>query len=886
MDARQSATAATGTQHKQEIYLKDYQPPAFVVDTVSMLFELFEDHTDITCTVTYDKRGDAGDLILDGGPYMQLLSVELNGSTVQEQGYDLTDHTLTIRNVPDQFTLTLKTRVKPDENTRLSGLYRSGGTFCTQCEAEGFRHITYYQDRPDVMAQFDVRIEADKKSNPILLSNGNPGNTGDLADGRHFAEWHDPFRKSSYLFALVAGDLGCLQDSYTTLSGKSVVLNIYAAEQDLDKCGYAMESLKQSMKWDEDVFGLEYDLDVYNILAVSDFNMGAMENKGLNVFNTKYVLASPETATDSDFDHVQGVIGHEYFHNWTGNRVTCRDWFQLSLKEGLTVFRDQEFSSDMTSRAIKRIDDVRVLRAAQFTEDAGPLAHPVRPDRYVEINNFYTATVYNKGAEVIRMMHTLIGGAAFRKGMDLYFERHDGQAVTCDDFAAAMQSASGKDLYQFKRWYHQAGTPVVTAAWERQHSGDVLVTLTQSCLPTPGQPDKKPFHMPVLIGWLDATGKDIQPATPDGQWRDTACQLELTEEAQSYRFESVPTGAVPSLLRGFSAPVKLEASYSRDEKLFLMACDSDPFAKWEIAQDLSRGEILHLVETYQAGRDATPHSAVVDAYGKILSDTTLDQAFLAELLSLPSENDVGQAMDILDPENIHKARTTLQQTIAKAHAAQLQSLYESAASSEAYDHSSAQKAGRRLRSVLLGYLRHLEGGHEILIQHYRQATNMTDQGAALAAIINSDCADRTAIISAFYDQWQHEALVIDKWFMMQAVSTHPETLGRIHDLYTHDAFTLKNPNRMRALVLAFASANPLYFHHVSGSGYAFLKKAIVEVDALNPQVAARMVAPLGRWKRVDKARQTLMVSALQEIADTSGISDDVRELVNKSLETK
>ncbi|GHF29269.1 aminopeptidase N [Kordiimonas sediminis] len=875
---------------KQEIFLKDYTSPAFMAETVDLLFDLDEDTAIVTSRVTY-KRMDSGqsNLVLNGGEFMKLLSVNLDGHLLGEDAYVVTEETLTVKSVPDVFTLTIQTELYPADNTRLEGLYKSGGNFCTQCEAEGFRHITYFPDRPDVMAVYTVRIEADKARYPILLSNGNPGKTGDLPEGRHFAEWYDPYPKPSYLFAVVAGNLGVLSDTYKTKSGKRVDLNIYAAEADLEKCHHAMAALKASMKWDEDVFGLEYDLDVYNILAVGDFNMGAMENKGLNVFNTKYVLASPETATDADFDHVEGVIGHEYFHNWTGNRVTCRDWFQLSLKEGLTVFRDQEFSSDLGSRALKRIDDVRLLRAAQFPEDAGPLAHSVRPDHYVEINNFYTATVYNKGAEVIRMMHRLIGAQAFRKGMELYFNRHDGQAVTCDDFAAAMQDSSGKNLDQFKLWYSQAGTPTLTVTRERD-GGDILLTVHQSCPPTPGQPEKEPNHLPFLMGWIGPNGEPLEPACSNGVWQEDGCLLEISNSTETFRFKDVPTGSVPSLLRTFTAPVHLKHDLSKEEKLFLMSHDRDPFARWDITQDLLRVEILRLVDSYKDGKaQETVDKDVLDAFGTVLADESADPAFIAELILLPSENDLGQYMDVIKPEEIYLARTQFISQVADAHRDIVLERYkkcrEMLENQAQYSLDKNSKGLRRLSNTLLGFIKQTSSGEDVCCEHYNNATNMTDQFAALSVIASSEFQCRNEILANFYHQWKGEDLVIDKWFMAQAMSRRDDALENIVNLIDHPDFSLTNPNRMRSLVMVFAGQNQRHFHANDGRGYNFLAEIIVKVDKVNPQVAARLVAPLGRWKKLDPHRQKLMKTSLDAILNAKHISDDVGELVAKSLAT-
>jgi len=876
VDARSAASAP-----KQEIRLEDYKAPAFSIDHIDLVFRLYEDHAEVEARSLFRMKGGAGsELTLDGGPYMDLLALEIDGQPVAKDQFTKTAEKLQLKAVPATFELGVITKLRPKENTRLEGLYFSGGNFCTQCEAEGFRHITYFPDRPDVLTRYVVRIEADSKSCPILLANGNPQESGDLGGGRHFAVWDDPHPKPSYLFALVAGDLAWQSDSFRTASGRDVALNIFVSQQDLDKCDYAMQSLKRAMVWDEEKYGLEYDLDVYNIVAVSDFNMGAMENKGLNIFNTKYVLASPETATDADFDHVEGVIGHEYFHNWTGNRVTCRDWFQLSLKEGLTVFRDQEFSSDMTSRAVKRLDDVRVLRMLQYPEDAGPLAHPVRPEKYIEINNFYTTTVYNKGAEVIRMMHAIIGADAFRKGMDLYFERHDGQAATCEDFAAAMEDASGVDLGQFRLWYSQAGTPRVTAR-RTQDGPDLILTLEQSCPPSPGQAVKLPYHMPIRVGLLGANGAEISADLEgDGAWGDVDCVLNLKEARQSYRFRNVPEGAVPSILRGFSAPVVLDHDLSDDELAFLAIQDSDAFVRWEATQDLySRYLVKEITSSSMGG---VPE-LLLQVFGGHLADHDTDPALIAELLALPGEIALGQKLEVLMPERVHSAREVLAKALAVAGSEKIISRYHSLKSQGAYEQTQAAKADRRLRNMLLSYIALLPGGEDLVRQHYADADNMTDCMAALTLISHSEFDCRDEVLAAFYDKWQSNDLVVDKWFAVQAQSKRPDTVSRVWDLIGHKAFTFKNPNRLRSLISTFSMLNQVRFHQQDGEGYRFLAEMIARVDKLNPQTAARLVAPLGRWGRVEDPRRRLMKAALMSVQQAPNISDDVRELVEKSL---
>ena len=867
---------------KHEIKLADYLPPDFSLDHTSLTFHLFDDHA-VVVAATQFRRSNAAQkgLVLDGGSYMELVDITLDDHALGDSDYAVSASRLEIFNVPDTFTLCVTTRLLPRENTRLEGLYFSGGNFCTQCEAEGFRHITYFLDRPDALTCYDVRIEADHKSCPVLLSNGNPGAAGMLDGGRHYAEWHDPHPKPCYLFALVAGDLACQNAIFQTKSGRSVALNVYVEPKEIDKTDHAIKSLQKSMKWDEDRFGLEYDLDVYNIVAVSDFNMGAMENKGLNVFNTKYVLASSETATDTDFENIEGVIGHEYFHNWTGNRVTCRDWFQLSLKEGLTVFRDQEFSSDMGSRALKRIADVRALRLLQFSEDAGPLAHPIRPEKYIEINNFYTATVYNKGAEVIRMMHMLIGEAAFCRGMDLYFERHDGQAVTCEDFVQSMEDASGVDLNQFRLWYSQAGTPRLQVSCRRK--GVALhMTFEQSCPATPGQAEKKALHMPVLLGWIDVDG---QPITPDveggGQWRADGCLIELTKPCHTVKFRNVPEGAVPSILRQFSAPVKLETDLTAEDLAFLMQHDPDSFARWEAAQGLASRVILEEIE----GSEEAEYSKICyhHAFRGLLEKANMDSSLLAELLTLPSESDLGQKMRVFDAAKLHRHREALLVELARKNQAALGTLYSSLEVSETYSLRQKEKGLRRLRNGLLGYLAVLGEGDIFVQDHYKRADNMTDRMAALSLAAHSDFDCREDLLEDFYSKYQDDALVIDKWFAVQAQSKRADTLSRVQSLTQHSAFSYKNPNRLRALVSTFSMLNQARFHNADGEGYRFLANTIIAVDALNPQTAARLIAPLGRWARMPASAAESMKKSLEFILSSTQLSDDVRELCTKSL---
>ncbi|MEW5790775.1 MAG: aminopeptidase N [Pseudomonadota bacterium] len=874
----------------QVIYLKDYMPPAYLVDTVDLHFELGEAVSTVRSRLGLQRNPDGGagapPLVLDGQA-LELVSVAMDGRQLALDAYAVDSERLVIAAPPAACTLEIVTRLKPQENTALEGLYKSGGNFCTQCEAQGFRRITYFPDRPDVMARYTTTIVAEQARYPVLLSNGNLVESGVLDDGRHWARWQDPFPKPSYLFALVAGDLVRIEDSFTTRSGRPVALHLYVQRQNADKCEHAMRSLKQAMQWDEDVYGREYDLDVYMIVAVDDFNMGAMENKGLNIFNSKYVLARPDTATDSDYEGIQAVIGHEYFHNWTGNRITCRDWFQLSLKEGLTVFRDQEFSADMGSRAVKRINDVKRLRSAQFPEDAGPMAHPVRPESYIEISNFYTATVYEKGAEVIRMMHTLLGPAGFRQGMDLYFERHDGQAVTTEDFVKCMEDANGADLGQFRLWYSQAGTPVLEAAGSHD-AAERTYTLRvwQSCPPTPGQPEKAPMHIPLALGLLDADGCEIPlqlagEAAPVG----TSRVLNLRQTEESFCFVNVPSAPVPSLLRGFSAPVKLRMAYSDAELAFLLAHDTDPFSRWEAGQQLAGNLMLRLIDEHRAGRPLVLDPALANAYARTLQSADLDPAFKALALTLPAESYVAELMEVVDPQAIHVVREFLRRALAEALRDDWLRAYEAHRDEGPYRIDGAAIGRRSLKNLCLGYLMSLDepDPRARCMAQFRSAGNMTDAIGALSLLANSDSAERVEALAAFYERWRHDALVVDKWFTIQATAKLPGTLDEVKRLLQHPAFELKNPNKVRALIGAFAHGNPARFHDAGGAGYAFVAEQVLRLDPLNPQVAARLVAALSRWRRFDAGRQALMRAQLERILAAPSLSKDVYEIVAKSL---
>ncbi len=872
-------------------YLKDYQPPEYLVESIDLRFELESVDTRVTARTVFVRNPQAsacglGPLRLDG-ENMELLAIKMDGQTLGADRYLRSSTGLLITAPPERFTLEVETRLQPETNTALQGLYLSSDTFCTQCEAEGFRRITYFLDRPDVMTRFTTTVVADKKTCPVLLSNGNPVEHGESDDGRHWVRWQDPYPKPAYLFALVAGDLACIEDKYTTASGREVKLRIYVEPHNATRCDHAMASLKKAMRWDEEVFGLEYDLDIYMIVAVDDFNMGAMENKGLNVFNSKYVLADAETATDADFNGVESVIAHEYFHNWTGNRVTCRDWFQLSLKEGLTVFRDQEFSADMGSRPVQRINDVRVLRNAQFPEDAGPMAHPVRPASYIEINNFYTATVYNKGAEVIRMYEALVGTEAFRAGVKLYLKRHDGQAVTTDDFLQAIADASNANLEQFRRWYSQAGTPIIHASgvYDRQQRSYAL-TLSQSCAPTPGQEQKEPFHIPVTLGLLDSDGHELPlQLTGENSAVDTTRVLELREQHQTFHFENVPTAPTPSLLRGFSAPVRLETGASDDELAFLLAHDPDPFNRWEAGQELAVRLSLQLVAGIRQGKTLHLNPDFARAMGQTLTNPELDAAFIAEVFVLPGEGYVAERMEVMDPTAIHQARCFLRQTLASKLREELENAYRKNTREETYCYAQDAVGRRSLKNIALGYLMELEEP-EIRSRCFKQfhaADNMTDALGALASMTQYDCDERRVALAEFEDRWQSEPLVMDKWFSLQATSRLPGTLARVKQLMQHRAWDANNPNRIRALVGAFSHANPAQFHAANGSGYVFLKERVLELDPRNPQLAARLLGAFGRWRKLDAPRQQLTRRELGEILKTPGLSRDSYEIASRTL---
>jgi aminopeptidase N len=877
----------------EPIRLADYRPPDYRIDTVALEFDLAPETTRVKATLgiraAYDADEGTRPLVLDGDE-LELVSVGLDGRTLAPGDYSVDEKHLTLHRPPKVFTLAIETAIRPQANTKLSGLYLSNGVFCTQCEAEGFRRITYFLDRPDVMATYRTTIRAERQACPVLLSNGNLVEEGALADGRHYAVWDDPFPKPSYLFALVAGDLAWREDKFRTRSGRDVRLRIFVEHGKEDRTAYAMDALKRSMRWDEDRFGLEYDLDVFNIVAVSDFNMGAMENKSLNVFNDKYILADPETATDADYAGIETVVAHEYFHNWTGDRITCRDWFQLSLKEGLTVFRDQEFTSDMRSRPVERIGAVRALRGRQFQEDAGPLAHPVRPDSYIEINNFYTATVYQKGAEVIRMMHRILGEEGFQKGMRLYVERHDGQAVTCDDFVAAMVDANGIDLAQFKLWYSQAGTPELEIEGRYETaSGAYELNVTQHLKPTPGQPEKAPMHIPLALGLLDAQGGSIKLRL-EGEPTEAAATervISVTAPRQSFRFVNVPEPKAVSLNRGFSAPIIIKAPQSGEERALLMARDPDPFARWEAGQQYAVDLILGAVAARQRGDAMSFEPGFIAALGEILRDETLEPAFVAEAIVLPSEDYLAERMAVIDVEAIHEAREALRRMIADALGDELRRVYAANEVREPYSPDAAQSGRRALKNAALAYLAALAGTdagvRAMLMGKYRGANNMTDRMATLRLLVDLEGPEPQAALDEFYARSHGDGLVVDKWLALQAISSRPDTLARVTALLSHSSFSLKNPNKVRALIGSFTAANPLRYHAADGAGYDFHATRTIELDAINPQVAARLLGPLGRWRRFDPARQAQMRAALERILAAPKLSRDVYEIASKSL---
>ncbi|MBP6012665.1 MAG: aminopeptidase N [Alphaproteobacteria bacterium] len=866
---------------------QDYRPSPYRVARTELEFHLDETATRVHAALHVERQGDAGGALVLDGEHLKLLDIKLDGRPLSSDAYEVTADKLTIKHPPmTRFRLDTTVEINPKANTALSGLYMSDGMFCTQCEAEGFRRITYSYDRPDNMSAYRVCMIADRARFPVLLSNGNPSAYVTLPGGRHMAEWDDPFPKPSYLFALVAGDLAHVEDHFVTASGRRVKLGIYVTHGNEDKVDFAMGALKRSMKWDEDTYGREYDLDVFNIVAVSAFNFGAMENKGLNIFNDKLVLARPDTATDTDYDLIEAVVAHEYFHNWSGNRVTCRDWFQLSLKEGFTVFRDQSFSADMRSAAVERIGDVRALRMRQFQEDAGPLAHPVRPDSYLTIDNFYTATVYEKGAELCRMVRTILGTEAFRKGSDLYFARHDGTAATCDDFIKAMEDANGADLSQFKLWYSQAGTPQVKAHGRYDAASKTYeLTLEQNLAATPGQDATKPMHIPVAVGLIGRnSGRDLSISLDSGKPAATQV-LNLREAKQTFKLKGVSEAVVPSIGRGFSAPVRFDADLTGEDRAFLMAKDSDSFNRWESGQKLATELLVRMTAEVRAGKTPKVDALFVDAFGEILRDARKDPAFTAMATQLPTEMELAQIIDDADPDAIHAARETLRNTLTAAHKGQMREIYQALKSNEPYSPDSVSAGRRALRNLCLRYLsaEDTKETRGLAFEQFRAADNMTDKIGGMAPLTDMDGEERTKALSQFYDQWKANPLVIDKWMSLQASSCRPDTLAQVRDLTKHAAFNIENPNRVRALIGAFVMNNQLRFHAVDGSGYRFLADNVITLDKLNPQVAARLCGAFETWRRFDGRRQTLMREQLTRIKDTGGLSRNVLEITEKTL---
>ena len=893
--------------------LKDYQPPAYQIVETTLTVDLDFSQTKINARHRVRRSQQSQpNLVLNLAPdAMQLGKIRVDGVTLASEQYRIEDAQLTVFDVPAEFDLAIENSIKPDKNTALSGLYKSGEMLCTQCEAEGFRRITPAIDRPDNLGRYTVTLRADKKTFPLLLCNGNLVEQGDDDAGRHHTTWHDPFPKPTYLFAIVAGKLACLEDSFTTRSKREVALRFYARPRDIDKCAHAMAALKHSMAWDEKNYGREYDLDLFNVVAVGDFNMGAMENKSLNIFNTQYVLADSGVATDGDFENVESVIGHEYFHNWSGNRVTCRDWFQLSLKEGFTVFREQQFSADMGSKAVKRIEDVAALRAHQFREDAGPMAHPVRPDSYMEINNFYTATVYHKGAEVIRMLHTLLGAKKFRRGTDLYFARHDGQAVTTDDFVAAMESAAGVDLTRFKNWYSQAGTPVVEAQTAHDAARGVFeITLSQHCPPTPEQPNKAPFVIPIKAALFDREGKRISAHVEnqagnqgddgnDGNDRndqnDQDDLLVLSEQRQTFVFAGVASSSaappVASLLRGFSAPVELRQPLSEDDLGLLLAHDDDPFNRWEAGQKLFLGHLLKRVKEIQAGEESTdatdgPPDKIARAFESVLYETDTDPALQAVILMLPDQAYISEQLAPIDPAAIFQARRELKRRLGSTHKTKLLKRYHQLNERNDGTVNAEQIGIRSLRNTCLNYLTALDAPeiHELAAALLENSRCMTDSATALAALADSSKPNRQALLDDFYARWKDEPLVVDKWLRIQATVPHEQTLSRVESLSRHDAFDAANPNKVYSLLVAFSHANPVCFHAPDGSGYRFIRRWVAQLDPANPQVSARLVSAFTNWKKYIPELKEQMRATLEEIAGLPKLSPDVAEIVSKSLE--
>lgn len=866
------------SQAPQAKYRKDYQAPSHTITDIDLTFDLFDNDTIVTAVSKVIQKGELTTLELDGEG-LELRSVKVNGEDWAH--HEVKEASLVLSDLPAEFELEIITKIDPEANTALEGLYKSGGAFCTQCEAEGFRRITYYLDRPDVLAKYTTKVIADKGTYPYLLSNGNRIAEGDAENGRHWVQWQDPHPKPAYLFALVAGDFDVLRDNYTTMSGRNVELEIFVDKGNLDRAPHAMTSLINSMKWDEERFGLEYDLDIYMIVAVDFFNMGAMENKGLNIFNSKFVLANDQTATDRDYLGIEAVIGHEYFHNWTGNRVTCRDWFQLSLKEGLTVFRDQEFSSDLGSRAVNRIDNVRIIRGPQFAEDSSPMSHPIRPDKVIEMNNFYTLTVYEKGSEVIRMYHTLLGEEGFQKGMKLYFERHDGTAATCEDFVSAMEDATGVDLQQFRLWYSQSGTPTLRVNSEYNADAKTYaLTVEQFTEATHDQSEKQALHIPFDIELYDDKGQVI-PLIINGESVHNV--LDIKQDKQTFVFENVDVKPVPSLLREFSAPVKLEYGYSDEELIFLMKHATNDFARWDASQMLLAKYIRQNVVNVQAGEEVKLSEELIDAFRGVLLDTNLEPAFIAQVLSLPSINEITGWYQQIDIDAVDTVLNNITLSLSKELEDELSATYHTLKQADySIEHDAIGK--RALRNQCLQFLAHTENGNQLVQEQYASANNMTDTIAAMTAANNAQLECRETLMADYSDKWKHDGLVMDKWFVLQGSNPAEDALEKVKATMSHEAFSLKNPNRIRSLIGSFLSANPVHFHDKSGSGYLFAGEILRQLNDTNPQVASRLIDPLLKFRKYDESRQALIRAELEKLKAMDNLAKDLFEKVTKALD--
>ncbi|HCE4531890.1 TPA: aminopeptidase N [Vibrio parahaemolyticus] len=866
------------SQAPQAKYRKDYQAPSHTITDIDLTFDLYDNDTIVTALSKVVQKGESTTLELDGEG-LELRSVKVNGEDWAH--HEVKEASLVLSDLPAEFELEIITKIDPEANTALEGLYKSGGAFCTQCEAEGFRRITYYLDRPDVLAKYTTKVIADKATYPYLLSNGNRIAQGEAENGRHWVQWQDPHPKPAYLFALVAGDFDVLRDKYTTMSGRNVDLEIFVDKGNLDRAGHAMTSLINSMKWDEERFGLEYDLDIYMIVAVDFFNMGAMENKGLNIFNSKFVLANDQTATDRDYLGIEAVIGHEYFHNWTGNRVTCRDWFQLSLKEGLTVFRDQEFSSDLGSRAVNRIDNVRIIRGPQFAEDASPMSHPIRPDKVIEMNNFYTLTVYEKGSEVIRMYHTLLGEEGFQKGMKLYFERHDGTAATCEDFVSAMEDATGVDLKQFRLWYSQSGTPTLRVNSEyNAEAKTYALTVEQFTEATQDQAEKQALHIPFDIELYDSKGQII-PLIINGESVHNV--LDIKQDKQTFVFENVAEQPVPSLLREFSAPVKLEYDYSDAELIFLMKHATNDFARWDASQMLLAKYIRQNVNNVQTGSEVQLSEDLIDAFRGVLLDENLEPAFIAQVFSLPSINEITGWYKQIDVDAVDTVLNSITVSLSATLEDELSATYHTLKQAEyTIDHAAIGK--RALRNQCLQFLAHTDKGNTLVKAQYEAANNMTDTIAAMSAANSAQLECREELMADYSDKWKHDGLVMDKWFALQGTNPAEDALEKVKATMNHEAFSLKNPNRTRSLIGSFLAANPVRFHDKSGSGYQFAGEILRQLNDSNPQVASRMIDPLLKFRKYDEARQAMIRAELEKLKAMDNLAKDLFEKVTKALD--